>query len=70
MADVIKFGRTAHAGGEGIPPALRSFIDEVIVPARVRAYLAERKMLNVFASDNGAVATSAKSDAKSCEASR
>jgi hypothetical protein len=38
---------SAGAEGDGISPALQSWLRNVIVPALVREYLAERKKINI-----------------------
>jgi hypothetical protein len=55
MADIHKFEKRSKALGEKLPPALRAFVEEVIVPALVREYVAEQKNL---ASGNCGVAKS------------
>jgi hypothetical protein len=50
MADVLKFGGKAKPRGAGIPPALREFLDAVIVPLLVRNALAEIQRENVVES--------------------
>lgn len=59
MAGVLQFEKKAKPAREKLSPALIEFIDEVIVPALVREYLAEKKVSNVLASRNSGVADSA-----------
>jgi hypothetical protein len=50
MADVLKFGSKAKSNGAGISPALRDFLDAVIVPLLVRKALAEIQRENAVES--------------------
>jgi len=59
MAEVLKFGRKAQPEGEEIPAALREFVDDVIVPALVREYLAKMKPSKTLVQPTGAVSDSA-----------
>ena len=61
MADILQFEKRSKALGEKLPPALRAFVEEVIVPALVREYVSEMRTQKNLASDNCAVAESAAS---------
>jgi hypothetical protein len=68
MAEILKFEKRPKPSGGGIPPALREFVEKVIVPALVREWNADRNNPNILASANCSVASSAANDPRSCEA--
>jgi hypothetical protein len=42
MTDVVKFGSKAGRAGAKLDPALKEFLDEVLIPALVQKFLTDR----------------------------
>lgn len=42
MADVVQFGSKARRASAKLDPALKEFLDEVLIPALVKKFLSER----------------------------
>ena len=49
MATVLQFGAKASPRGSHLDPALKEFLDEVVIPALVKAYLLESEGENRLA---------------------
>jgi hypothetical protein len=70
MADAIQSERKGKSAGEKLSPAMRAFVERVLVPALVREYEFEQKKRKEVAPSICCVADSAASSEKICEVPR